>query len=50
MDAIEYVNGKLIVKDKDMNKAWEKSKFRIYNTARALAASADGQLTTLQKA
>lgn len=50
MDVIEFTNGKLIVKDKAMNDAWHKSKNRIYNIARALSASADGQLTTLQKA
>lgn len=50
MDCIEFKNGKLQTIDKSMQNAWEKAKPRIYNTARALASSADGQLTPLQKA
>ena len=50
MDAIEFKNGQLQTKNKSMQKAWLDAKHRIYNTARALASSADGQLTSLQKA
>ena len=50
MDCIEFKNGKLQTKDPSKQESWKKAKFKIYNTARALSASADGQLTTLQKA
>ena len=50
MDCIEFKNGKLQTKDPLKQESWQKAKFKIYNTARALSASADGQLTTLQKA
>lgn len=50
MDCIEYKNGKLRTIDQSMQEAWDKSKHKIYNIARAISSSADGQLTPLQKA
>ena len=48
--SIQFINGKLIAKDKKDQEAVDKIKHTIGDTARALAAAADGQLTPLQKA
>lgn len=48
--SIDYIAGKVVVKDKKDSEAWEKARYRIGRTAQNLAASADGMLTSLQKA
>lgn len=48
--SIQFINGKLVAKDKKDQEAVDKIKHTIGDTARVLAAAADGQLTPLQKA
>lgn len=48
--SIKMVGGKPIAKDKKDQQAIDKIKYTIGNTAKNIAASADGQLTSLQKA
>lgn len=48
--SIKMIGGKPIAKDKKDQSAIDKIKYAIGNTARNIAASADGQLTSLQKA
>ena len=48
-DILDYKNGKLQVKDKKYQKAWDDSRYRIAAIARNLAQSADGQLSPSQK-
>lgn len=48
--SIQFINGKLVAKDKKDQEAVDKIKHTIGDTARSLAAAADGQLTPLQKA
>lgn len=50
MDLIEFKNGKIKTIDKTHQLAWEKAMPLIGNTARFVAASADGQLMPEQKA
>lgn len=48
--SVDYVNGRIVIKDPKDQKAWDTVKDVIGRSAQNLGASADGTLTTLQKA
>lgn len=48
-DAVEFVGGKMVAKDKTNQKAVDEAMNKIAYIAKTLAQSADGQLTSLQK-
>lgn len=48
-DAVEFVGGRMVAKDKENQEAVEEAMDKIAHIARTLAQSADGQLTPLQR-